>query len=117
MAAGDIATAQKEFAAARDVDALRFRCDSRLNDIIRQEAKGDIALTDGERALAEASPDGIPGHDLFYEHVHLTFLGNYVLARTITEAVEHALKFPENASWPATSGPAAKNDVSDSPSR
>ena len=71
------ATAQKEFAAARDLDALRFRCDSRLNEIIRQQAEGDVALADGERALAEASPSGIPGAEFFYEHVHLTFQGNY----------------------------------------
>src|SRR6185312_565825 len=32
----DQATARKEFSAARDLDALRFRCDSRLEDLIRQ---------------------------------------------------------------------------------
>src|ERR1017187_8397502 len=76
LALNDAGAAQKEFAAARDLDALRFRCDSRLNDIIRQQAKGDVPLADGERALAEASTDGIPGTDCFYEHVHLTFQGN-----------------------------------------
>ena len=65
LALHDIGAAQKEFAAARDLDALRFRCDSRLNGIIRQQAVGDVALADGERALAEASPDGIPGADFF----------------------------------------------------
>ena len=28
-------------------------------------------------------PISIPGEDLFYEHVHLTFAGNYLLARTM----------------------------------
>ena len=65
LALNDAGAAQKEFAAARDLDALRFRCDSRLNDIIRQQAVGEVALADGERALAEASPDGIPGAELF----------------------------------------------------
>ncbi|HEX7577886.1 MAG TPA: hypothetical protein VF430_07615, partial [Verrucomicrobiae bacterium] len=60
LAMNDAGAAQKEFAAARDLDALRFRCDSRLNDIIRQRVTGDVALADGERALAEASPGGIP---------------------------------------------------------
>jgi tetratricopeptide (TPR) repeat protein len=96
----DVATAQREFAAARDLDALRFRCDSRLEDIIRQEAKEDITLADGERALAEASSDGIPGADFFYEHVHLTFQGNYVLSRAIAEKVEQALALPASARWP-----------------
>ena len=33
--------------------------------------------------LRKQSPDGLPGDDLFYEHVHLTFDGNYLLARTL----------------------------------
>src|ERR1039458_615956 len=85
LAMNDAGLAKKEFTAARDLDTLRFRCDSQLNDIIRQQAAGNVALADGERALAEASPDGIPGAELFYEHVHLTFQGNYDLARAIAE--------------------------------
>jgi len=100
LALHEAGTAQKEFAAARDLDALRFRCDSRLNDIIRQQAVGDVALADGERALAQASPDGIPGAEFFYEHVHPTFQGNYVLVRAIAEKVEKALMLPESAPWP-----------------
>jgi tetratricopeptide (TPR) repeat protein len=100
LAMNDAGLAKKEFTAARDLDTLRFRCDSQLNDIIRQQAAGDVALADGERALAEASPDGIPGADLFYDHVHFTFPGNYVLARAITKKVEKTLMLPENAAWP-----------------
>ncbi len=96
----DIAGAQREFIAARDLDVLRFRCDSRLNEIIRQQAAGDVALADSDRALAEASPDGIPGTVFFHEHVHLTFEGNYVLARVIAEKVEKMLALSENAPWP-----------------
>jgi len=100
LALNDVGTAQKEFIAARDLDALRFRCDSRLNDIIRQLAENKVALADGERALAEASSDGIPGAEFFYEHVHLTFQGNYFLARAIAEKVEKVLMLPESAPWP-----------------
>jgi hypothetical protein len=100
LALNDGGAAQKEFAGARDLDALRFRCDSRLNEIIRQQAAGDVALADGERALAEASPNGIPGAELFYEHVHLTFQGNYVLTRALAEKVEQALALPGSAPWP-----------------
>jgi len=98
----DIPGAQKEFVAARDLDALRFRCDSRLNDIIRRQATDGITLADGERALAAASADGIPGGELFYEHVHLTFQGNYVLARVIAEQVEKTLALSEGTHWPDT---------------
>ncbi len=109
LALGDAGGARNQFAAARDLDALRFRCDSRLNDLIRQagtnvEAAG-ILLADGEKALAAASPDGLPGAALFYEHVHLTFEGNYVLARAIAEQVERLLPLPKTIAassrpWP-----------------
>jgi tetratricopeptide (TPR) repeat protein len=100
LASNDAGAARAEFAVARDLDALRFRCDSRLNDIIRQQAVGDVVLADGERAQAQASPDGIPGAELFYEHVHLTFQGNYVLTRAIAEKVEKVLTLPQSAPWP-----------------
>jgi tetratricopeptide (TPR) repeat protein len=103
FALNDLAKAQMEFAAARDQDALRFRCDNRLNEIIRQQAVGAVALADSERALAEASAAGIPGVDLFYEHVHLTFEGNYVLARSIVDKVEEILALSHNARWPEIS--------------
>jgi tetratricopeptide (TPR) repeat protein len=100
LALNDAAKAQTELVAARDLDALRFRCDRRLNEIIRQQAESKVALADGERALAAASSDGMPGGELFYEHVHLTFQGNYVLARAIAEKVEKELRLPESAPWP-----------------
>jgi tetratricopeptide (TPR) repeat protein len=96
----DVARARKEFSAARDLDALRFRCDSRLNDLIRQHAAGDVTLADGERALAEASSNGLTGAECFFEHVHLTFQGNYLLARAIAEKVEETLALPTNNPWP-----------------
>jgi tetratricopeptide (TPR) repeat protein len=100
LALHEVKAAQKELAAARDLDALRFRCDSRLNELIRQLAQNPVALADGERALGEASPDGIPGAEMFYEHVHLTFHGNCVLARAIAEQVEGVLMLPQSGAWP-----------------
>jgi tetratricopeptide (TPR) repeat protein len=95
LALGETNAAQTEFAAARDLDALRFRCDSRLNEVIRQSGanreRDGVYLADAERALAAASPDGLPGGNAFYEHVHPTLEGNYVLARAIAEKVERLL--------------------------
>ena len=81
--------AREQFVAARDLDALRFRADSRINAIIRevaaeQEAAG-VRLADAEQSLANSdlAVGGIPGEGLFYEHVHFTFDGNYLLARAV----------------------------------
>jgi len=81
--------ARRHFGLARDLDALRFRADSAINDTIREvaserEGKGAY-LVDAERVFAESdrSPDGTPGDGLFYEHVHLRPEGNYLLAAAI----------------------------------
>lgn len=113
LAKGDAPEARRQFAAARDLDTLRFRCDSRLNELIRQagqhSADERIVLADGEQALANASPAGIPGHEMFYEHVHLTFEGTYVLARALAEPLEKLLaqrlrsQSAENRPWPSVS--------------
>jgi tetratricopeptide (TPR) repeat protein len=110
LALGEREEAIKQFTAARDLDALRFRCDTRLNQIIRQagtnRASDRILLADAERAFAEASPNGLPGADLFYEHVHLTFPGNYLLASVIARQVERLLPSaaaPAKGPWPEMS--------------
>lgn len=95
LAAGKPDKAHEDFVAARELDTLRFRCDSRLNELTRQAAAahedGRLLLADVERAFAEQSAHGLPGSDLFYEHVHLTFKGNYLLAKTVAEQVEKLL--------------------------
>ena len=92
LALGKTDDAKKQFVAARDQDTLRFRCDSRLNDLVRQAVSNSsdqqVVLADVETAFAEQSPEGLPGGDLFYEHVHLTFGGNYLLARTLAPKLE-----------------------------
>jgi tetratricopeptide (TPR) repeat protein len=83
------------FELARDYDALAFRADTRINQIIkgaadRHAGKG-VQFIDAAAVLAQASPTGIPGQELFYEHVHLTFAGNYLLARAFAGEVAKSL--------------------------
>jgi tetratricopeptide (TPR) repeat protein len=111
LALGDISGARTNLIAARDLDTLRFRCDRRLNDLIRQavsdHAGGRVLLADAERAFAGRSPEGLPGNDLFYEHVHLIFEGNYLLARTLAAQIEKLLpagigsRVAANQPWPS----------------
>jgi tetratricopeptide (TPR) repeat protein len=94
-ALGNAAEAAAEYALARDRDALRFRADTTINETIRQVA-GEMAaagvhLVDAERAFVAASPGGAPGEDLFFEHVHLNFHGNYLLARTVLHTLDEVL--------------------------
>jgi tetratricopeptide (TPR) repeat protein len=83
---GEFAAARERFALARELDALRFRADGRINEIIRSVAGAagpGVELIDAERLFAEASPHGISGRELFYEHVHMNRQGNYLLARAL----------------------------------
>jgi tetratricopeptide (TPR) repeat protein len=81
--------ALNDFELARDDDALCFRADSRINGIIEDAAKAKanlgIYFLDALKALAQSSPAKIAGNELFYEHVHLNFDGNYLLARAFAE--------------------------------
>jgi tetratricopeptide (TPR) repeat protein len=83
LAAGDLELARHRAREARDRDALRFRADSKINGIIREVGRSSngVALVDAEQEFEAAGPN------LFYEHVHMNFAGNYLLARTVASRV------------------------------
>jgi tetratricopeptide (TPR) repeat protein len=87
--------ALREFKLARDYDTLAFRADGRINQIIKDAARADagrgVWFLDAAHVLAQNSPDGIPGENFFYEHVHLNFAGNYLLALHFAEKVKGLL--------------------------
>src|SRR5262249_32673354 len=87
--------AKDHYLRARDLDTLRFRADSEINEAIRVSASGresdGIFFVDAEQALSDACEDGVPGDNLFHEHVHLNFSGNYMLARCIFAKLERVL--------------------------
>jgi tetratricopeptide (TPR) repeat protein len=84
-ALGDYDAAREHFLRARDLDTLRFRADSKINDINRSVANSSSGaeLVDADALLAKESRNGVTGSDLVYEHVHLTPQGNYLLARAM----------------------------------
>ncbi|MBW7990661.1 MAG: tetratricopeptide repeat protein [Planctomycetes bacterium] len=94
-AAAEYEKARTRYILARELDTLRFRADSRINNIIRDVATGRVAegiyLTDTAKYLEQNSPNATPGRELFYEHVHLNFKGNYFLAKALFEQVEKIL--------------------------
>ena len=78
--------------ALSDLRAARWMLEHRPGDaaVSGREDEG-IYLADVERSFADASADGTPGAELFYEHVHLTFAGNYRLAHTVLEQIVRIL--------------------------
>jgi len=106
LATGQFQAAQEHYRLSRDWDALQFRTDSRLNRIIRDTAgrkqAAGIRLVDGEQefGLSPLSDHQIPGSPLFNDHAHMSFEGDYVLARAFFPAVVSALN-PANSPEPA----------------
>ncbi len=106
-----IVEADKHFSLARDRDALRFRADSQTNTTIREVASElqshGVWLVDAERALHHDATDGTPPDPLFFEHVHLTFEGNYRLARAFLPKVVAALPASVRNGGPVSPPPSA----------
>jgi tetratricopeptide (TPR) repeat protein len=89
---GDYAAAKAHFARARDLDTLRFRADSKMNDINRSVASSAAAeLVDADAIFSDQTPNGVTGSELVYEHVHMTPLGNYTLARAMFRQIASKL--------------------------
>jgi tetratricopeptide (TPR) repeat protein len=91
----DYDAARQRYIQARELDTLRFRADRRINEIIRSVAdswagKG-VYLADAVKTFESSSPHETAGDELFYEHVHLNFKGNYLLAKTVLKKLEEVL--------------------------
>ncbi len=95
LALTNSAAARRDFELARDCDAMAIRTDTRLNQIIkdsaRRHASEGVHLLDATEVFSEHSPAGIPGEELFLEHVHLNFEGNYLLARAFAGQIVNLL--------------------------
>tara|TARA_B110000467_G_scaffold148857_1_gene155045 strand:- start:136 stop:2259 length:2124 start_codon:yes stop_codon:yes gene_type:complete len=89
--------ARQAYSEARDLDALRFRADSILNERLRETVREfqdeGVVLFDAERAFGgtEGSTQAIAGNDEFFEHVHFTFEGSFTLAKGLLEKMPEAL--------------------------
>jgi tetratricopeptide (TPR) repeat protein len=82
-ALGKTEDARRLFVEARDRDVLRFRADSSILRVIREtvqtQAAQEVRLLDLETSLGSA--------DLFVDHVHLNFRGNFLAARAAVSLV------------------------------
>ena len=87
--------AKNSYIRALDYDTLRFRADTQINRIIaevgREYQEEGVHLVDAMKVFSENSPEGITGKELFYEHVHLTLKGNYLLAQAVFSQMERIL--------------------------
>jgi tetratricopeptide (TPR) repeat protein len=113
LASGNLPAAKEHFQMSCDDDALPFRADSRINGIISGEREKfdttNLIFYDAADAMAASVPDKIPGKEMFYEHVHFNFDGNYRLARAWADQIEQIL--PEAIRQTACTNDWAGQDV------
>ena len=103
--------AREEYIAARELDTLRFRADNSINEIIRRVADRKpsqaIHFLDAVSLFQSHSPHATPGSELFYEHVHLNFSGNYLLAKAMLQKIQtllpETIRLRKNAASPLLS--------------
>jgi tetratricopeptide (TPR) repeat protein len=88
---GEFEKARTHYERALDLDALRFRADTRINEIIQEVAASvgndTFSFVDSAAAFEQASQPFQPGWNLLLEHVHYDFSGNHVLAAEMSRSI------------------------------
>ena len=96
---GEFAKARTQYERALDLDALRFRADTQINQIIKDAAASvdydAFSFVDSAAAFEQASQPYQPGWNLFFEHVHFEFAGNHILASEISRSIMANLAAPD----------------------
>ena len=88
LARGDSISAREQFTRARDLDIVRFRAPSAFQDVVKRVARETASTyVAAEELISASSAGGIPGADLFLEHVHPNQRGYVLLARAFYEAI------------------------------
>ncbi|NNF03254.1 MAG: hypothetical protein HKN17_02205, partial [Rhodothermales bacterium] len=89
LSAGDVDAARSAFRDAMNLDAIRFRAPTAVNERIRSWSERDgVSVVDLEPVFRAASDEGIPGYDLFTDHLHPTLEGYDLMAGAFFENME-----------------------------
>ena len=100
---GNIDQAKQLFSVARDLDGLKFRAPSKINDIIKftSENFDDVIYVPVEENMAASTTDGLIGNELMLEHLHPNQKRYFIIGRSYAEALLDYLnidlmKLPQN---------------------
>jgi lysophospholipase L1-like esterase len=79
--AGDYPAAQKLYTEAKDLDALRFRASEDINAAVHELGqKYALPVVPMKKYFEQASPHGLIGENLMWEHLHPKSNGYFVMA-------------------------------------
>lgn len=85
---GKFAAAYSEYLLAKELDMLRFRAPNKFNRIIQDLAINyDIPFIDMDSTFRANSSNGIPGNNLFIDHLHPNMQGYRLMGKIFFETV------------------------------
>ena len=85
------------FRFAKDLDGLRFRAPSEINNIIyRLAQKNKIHVLDIDSAFAAESPNHIIGSNLMVDHLHPTFQGYQLIGKLFFDKMKEFNYLPNS---------------------
>ncbi len=100
LALDRIDEARKAFTQARDEDICPLRALTPVSAIVSDIAQmKNTGFIDFELMVNEHSANGIPGSDLFLDHVHPTIEGNRMLALAIIDEMTQTGMVSPDATW------------------
>jgi tetratricopeptide (TPR) repeat protein len=105
---GDNLAAAAAFSRALNEDVCSLRAPDEVLDALGQVcATREVPLVDYESLVERGSPGGIPGEEIFLDHVHPTIEGNRILGEALFgELVDQGIATPSDT-W----GPEVQNMV------
>ncbi|MEQ9310103.1 MAG: tetratricopeptide repeat protein [Balneolaceae bacterium] len=83
------AKALEKFTLAKNLDGLKFRAPSQINEIIKSTASDYdwVQYVPAEEELVKFTSDGIIGFDLMLEHLHPNQQGYFLLGKAFSESI------------------------------
>ncbi len=92
--------AYPEYILARDYDELRFRTDSKFNNLIRSmEDHEHCVVADVETLFKSLSQDSLIGDNLILEHLHPNTRGNFLIAEEYARLMRDHGLLATSAEW------------------
>ena len=89
------------YAQARDEDVCPLRMLGSMESYLTALETSGATVIDAADILSKSSDVGIPGYDIYLDHVHPTVMGHQIIANAVAEAVRSNLGLPAKPSWNA----------------
>jgi len=99
---GMFAEARQQYVLAKDLDQVRFRAPEDLSSALLEICRASgVPVARIDSSFSAEAEHGIPGNDLFLEHVHPTLAGYALMARTLAETIRGIDALRSSHEWRA----------------